>query len=64
MTGVECVEGMASGLYEELFAAIISLVNRYGAAGHRAGGLCGQRLLLLELLKRSLCCGHSEEQAC
>ncbi|XP_063310710.1 unconventional myosin-XVIIIb isoform X1 [Pelobates fuscus] len=28
MTGVECVEGMAAGLYEELFAAIISLINR------------------------------------
>lgn len=49
MTGVECVEGMASGLYEELFATIVSLVNRYGAAGHRAGGLCGQQLLLLGL---------------
>ncbi|KGL96603.1 Unconventional myosin-XVIIIb, partial [Charadrius vociferus] len=28
MTGAECVEGMASGLYEELFAAIVSLINR------------------------------------
>ncbi|XP_040467803.1 unconventional myosin-XVIIIb [Falco naumanni] len=28
MTGVECVEGMASGLYEELFAAVVSLINR------------------------------------
>ncbi|KAM8960687.1 unconventional myosin-XVIIIb [Pelodytes ibericus] len=28
MTGVECVEGMAAGLYEELFAAIVSLINR------------------------------------
>lgn len=44
MTGVECVEGMASGLYEELFATIVSLINRYGAAGHRTGGLCGQQL--------------------
>lgn len=35
MTGVECVEGMASGLYEELFAAVVSLINRYQrAAGH------------------------------
>lgn len=31
MTGVECVEGMAAGLYEELFAVIVSLINRYGA---------------------------------
>lgn len=29
MTGVECVEGMASGLYEELFAALVSMINRY-----------------------------------
>ncbi|KAI6076231.1 Unconventional myosin-XVIIIb [Aix galericulata] len=29
MTGVECVEGMAAGLYEELFAALVSLINRY-----------------------------------
>ncbi|XP_053325374.1 unconventional myosin-XVIIIb [Spea bombifrons] len=28
MTGIECVEGMAAGLYEELFAAIVSLINR------------------------------------
>ncbi|XP_071428058.1 unconventional myosin-XVIIIb [Pithys albifrons albifrons] len=28
LTGVECVEGMASGLYEELFAAVVSLINR------------------------------------
>ncbi|KAM5191668.1 unconventional myosin-XVIIIb [Mantella aurantiaca] len=28
MSGVECVEGMAAGLYEELFAAIIFLINR------------------------------------
>ncbi|XP_069476372.1 unconventional myosin-XVIIIb [Ambystoma mexicanum] len=28
MTGVECVEGMAVGLYEELFAVIVSLINR------------------------------------
>lgn len=30
MTGTECVEGMASGLYQELFAVIVSLINRYG----------------------------------
>ncbi|XP_056677549.1 unconventional myosin-XVIIIb-like [Monodelphis domestica] len=34
MTGVECVEGMASGLYEELFAVIVSLINRSLASGH------------------------------
>eukprot|EP00062_Callorhinchus_milii_P016329 gi/632967700/ref/XP_007900122.1/ PREDICTED: unconventional myosin-XVIIIb [Callorhinchus milii] len=28
LTGSECVEGMAAGLYEELFAAIVSLINR------------------------------------
>lgn len=28
MTGVECVEGMASGLYQELFVAVVSLINR------------------------------------
>ncbi|KAM3938083.1 unconventional myosin-XVIIIb [Leptodactylus fuscus] len=28
LSGVECVEGMAAGLYEELFAAIVSLINR------------------------------------
>ncbi|XP_069606714.1 unconventional myosin-XVIIIb [Ranitomeya imitator] len=28
MSGVECVEGMAAGLYEELFAVIVSLINR------------------------------------
>nr|DBA22886.1 TPA: hypothetical protein GDO54_013877 [Pyxicephalus adspersus] len=28
MSGVECVEGMAAGLYEELFAAIVFLINR------------------------------------
>lgn len=29
------MEGMAAGLYEELFAAVVSLINRYGAAGVR-----------------------------
>ncbi|XP_018415994.1 PREDICTED: unconventional myosin-XVIIIb [Nanorana parkeri] len=28
MSGVECVEGMAAGLYEEIFAAIVFLINR------------------------------------
>ncbi|XP_074151333.1 unconventional myosin-XVIIIb [Sminthopsis crassicaudata] len=28
MTGVECVQGMAAGLYEELFTVIVSLINR------------------------------------
>ncbi|XP_019394216.1 PREDICTED: unconventional myosin-XVIIIb [Crocodylus porosus] len=34
MMGVECVEGMASGLYEELFAVIVSLINRSFASSH------------------------------
>uniref|UniRef100_A0A3Q3WV61 Myosin motor domain-containing protein n=1 Tax=Mola mola TaxID=94237 RepID=A0A3Q3WV61_MOLML len=28
MTATQCVEGMAAGLYEELFTAIVSLINR------------------------------------
>ncbi|KAK2121283.1 hypothetical protein P7K49_002669 [Saguinus oedipus] len=31
MTGMECVEGMASGLYQELFVAVVSLINRDGS---------------------------------
>ncbi|XP_006890529.1 PREDICTED: unconventional myosin-XVIIIb [Elephantulus edwardii] len=34
MTGVECVEGMASGLYQELFAAVVSLINRSFSSCH------------------------------
>ncbi|NXX22262.1 MY18B protein, partial [Podargus strigoides] len=34
MTGVECVEGMASGLYEELFATVVSLINRSFSSQH------------------------------
>ncbi|XP_052023609.1 unconventional myosin-XVIIIb [Apodemus sylvaticus] len=34
MTGVECVEGMASGLYQELFAAVVSLINRSFSSHH------------------------------
>ncbi|NXL45527.1 MY18B protein, partial [Podilymbus podiceps] len=34
MTGTECVEGMASGLYEELFAVIVSLINRSFSSQH------------------------------
>ncbi|XP_062445731.1 unconventional myosin-XVIIIb [Rhea pennata] len=34
MTGVECVEGMAAGLYEELFAVIVSLINRSFSSHH------------------------------
>lgn len=60
MTGVECVEGMASGLYEELFAAVVSLINRYGAAGRRAGGAGSFRGCeeepLLGALRRGDCC--------
>ncbi|XP_060048644.1 LOW QUALITY PROTEIN: unconventional myosin-XVIIIb [Erinaceus europaeus] len=28
MTGVECLDGVASGMYQELFAAVVSLINR------------------------------------
>uniref|UniRef100_A0A8C3EKQ9 Uncharacterized protein n=1 Tax=Corvus moneduloides TaxID=1196302 RepID=A0A8C3EKQ9_CORMO len=31
---LECVEGMASGLYEELFAAVVSLINRSFSSQH------------------------------
>ncbi|XP_007946175.1 unconventional myosin-XVIIIb [Orycteropus afer afer] len=34
MTGVECVEGMASGLYQELFAAVVLLINRAFSSHH------------------------------
>ncbi|KAG3278378.1 myosin XVIIIB [Ictidomys tridecemlineatus] len=34
MTGVECVEGMAGGLYQELFAAVVSLINRSFSSHH------------------------------
>ncbi|XP_014642519.1 PREDICTED: unconventional myosin-XVIIIb [Ceratotherium simum simum] len=34
MTGAECVEGMASGLYQELFAAVVSLINRSFSSHH------------------------------
>uniref|UniRef100_A0A452GML6 Myosin motor domain-containing protein n=1 Tax=Gopherus agassizii TaxID=38772 RepID=A0A452GML6_9SAUR len=34
MKGVECVEGMAAGLYEELFAAVVSLINRSFSSSH------------------------------
>ncbi|XP_069070803.1 unconventional myosin-XVIIIb [Pleurodeles waltl] len=34
MSGVECVEGMAVGLYEELFAVIVSLINRSFSSSH------------------------------
>uniref|UniRef100_A0A8I4A376 Myosin XVIIIB n=1 Tax=Callithrix jacchus TaxID=9483 RepID=A0A8I4A376_CALJA len=34
MTGMECVEGMASGLYQELFVAVVSLINRSFSSHH------------------------------
>ncbi|TRY84422.1 hypothetical protein DNTS_032450, partial [Danionella cerebrum] len=37
LTGAQCVEGMAAGLYEELFTAVVSLINR---------ALCSQQLSL------------------
>ncbi|NXG62523.1 MY18B protein, partial [Hemiprocne comata] len=36
MTGVECVEGMAAGLYEELFATLVSLINRSFSSQHHS----------------------------
>lgn len=30
LTAAQCVDGMAAGLYEELFTAVVSLINRYG----------------------------------
>ncbi|XP_056374046.1 unconventional myosin-XVIIIb [Hyla sarda] len=41
MSGVECVEGMAAGLYEELFAAVVSLINR---------SLCSSLLTLASIM--------------
>lgn len=49
---------MAAGLYEELFAAIVSLINRYGAAG-----VCGVMAPSRGLLERNLCqvlCGEAQ----
>ncbi|XP_053136129.1 unconventional myosin-XVIIIb isoform X2 [Hemicordylus capensis] len=34
LTGSECVEGIAAGLYEELFAAVVSLINRAFSSSH------------------------------
>lgn len=28
LTAAQCVEGMAAGLYEELFGVVVSLINR------------------------------------
>lgn len=38
LTALECLEGMAAGLYSELFTLLISLLNRYVLEGP-AGGL-------------------------
>lgn len=40
LTALECLEGMAAGLYSELFTLLISLLNRY-VLGGPAGGLGG-----------------------
>lgn len=29
LSAAQCVDGMASGLYEELFTSIVSLIDRY-----------------------------------
>ncbi|XP_051906479.1 unconventional myosin-XVIIIb-like isoform X3 [Hippocampus zosterae] len=41
MTAAQCIDGMASGLYEELFTAIVSLINR---------SLSGQQLALASVM--------------
>ncbi|XP_033502527.2 unconventional myosin-XVIIIb [Epinephelus lanceolatus] len=41
LTAAQCVEGMAAGLYEELFSAIVSLINR---------ALSGQQLTLASMM--------------
>ncbi|NWX49257.1 MY18A protein, partial [Steatornis caripensis] len=40
LTALECLEGMAAGLYSELFTLLISLLNRYvlGSQGEKRGG--------------------------
>lgn len=42
LTALECLEGMASGLYSELFTLLISLLNRY-TTGFGVGGAGGGR---------------------
>lgn len=34
LSGVECLQGMAAGLYEELFAAVVMLINRWAPLWH------------------------------
>ncbi|XP_015671254.1 unconventional myosin-XVIIIb [Protobothrops mucrosquamatus] len=34
LSGVECLQGMAAGLYEELFAAVVMLINRSFSSSH------------------------------
>lgn len=41
LTAAQCVEGMAAGLYEELFTAVVSLINRV---------LCSQQLTLASVM--------------
>ncbi|CAL9682431.1 unnamed protein product [Knipowitschia caucasica] len=41
LTAAQCLEGMASGLYEELFTALVSLINR---------ALCSQQLTLASVM--------------
>lgn len=40
LTALECLEGMAAGLYSELFTLLISLLNRY-STGFGVGGVGG-----------------------
>ncbi|XP_012670727.1 unconventional myosin-XVIIIb isoform X2 [Clupea harengus] len=41
LSATQCVEGMASGLYEELFTTVVSLINR---------ALCSQQLTLASVM--------------
>ncbi|KAL2099861.1 hypothetical protein ACEWY4_004255 [Coilia grayii] len=41
LSATQCLEGMASGLYEELFATVVSLINR---------ALCSQQLTLASVM--------------
>ncbi|KAM3826243.1 unconventional myosin-XVIIIb [Vipera latastei] len=34
LSGMECLQGMAAGLYEELFAAVVMLINRSFSSSH------------------------------
>uniref|UniRef100_A0A8C0IPG1 Myosin XVIIIA n=1 Tax=Chelonoidis abingdonii TaxID=106734 RepID=A0A8C0IPG1_CHEAB len=45
LTALECLEGLASGLYSELFTLLISLLNRYWFTSHIQHSLCSMMLV-------------------